>query len=96
MRHIHIIVSFSGGLKKYLLARMLMDLDWMQEGICADAASFDLPAAHLATCIQEAKSCVDLALARRGNDNAADTSIDPDNFAVLKGIDVHFLSFSDP
>lgn len=56
------------------------------EGICADAASFDLPAAHLATCIQEAKACVDLALARRGNDNAADTSIDPDNFAVLKAL----------
>lgn len=57
----------------------------MQEGICADAASFDLPAAHLETCIQEAKACVDLAIARRGNDNAADTSIDPENFAVLKG-----------
>ncbi|KAG0608502.1 hypothetical protein M758_8G111000 [Ceratodon purpureus] len=56
------------------------------EGICADAASFDLPAAHLSICIQEAKSCVDLALARRGNDNAADTSIDPDNFAVLKAL----------
>lgn len=66
----------------------------MQEGICADAASFDLPAAHLAICIQEAKACVDLALARRGNDNAADTSIDPDNFAVLKGINIHVISFS--
>ncbi|XP_073396887.1 regulator of telomere elongation helicase 1 homolog isoform X3 [Physcomitrium patens] len=54
--------------------------------ICADAASFDLPAAHLATCIAEASSCVDLALARRGSDNAADTSIDPDNFAVLKAL----------
>lgn len=57
----------------------------MQEGICADAASFDLPAAHLATCITEAKSCVDLALAQRGANNAADTSMDPENFAVLKG-----------
>jgi len=69
-----------------------MNLDWVQEGICADAASFDLPAAHLATCIQEAKACVDLALARRGNDNAADTSIDPDNFAVLKGTSTSVVS----
>ena len=77
----------------YLRAVILMNLDWMQEGICADAASFDLPAAHLATCIQEAKACVDLAIVRRGNDNAADTSIDPDNFAVLKGINLCIIDF---
>ena len=28
-----------------------------QEGICADSASFDLPAAHLAACIEEARRC---------------------------------------
>lgn len=74
------------------MVRKLININWVQEGICADAASFDLPAAHLATCIAEASSCVDLALARRGSDNAADTSIDPDNFAVLKGTDIRFKS----
>jgi regulator of telomere elongation helicase 1 len=58
---------------------------FLQEGICADAASFDLPAAHLTACIGEAKQCVDLASARKATDNGADTSLDPDNFAVLKG-----------
>jgi regulator of telomere elongation helicase 1 len=56
-----------------------------QEGICADAASFDLPAAHLSACITEARQCVDLALTHRGRDNSSDTSIDPENFAILKG-----------
>ncbi|KAH8937953.1 hypothetical protein BDL97_16G056800 [Sphagnum fallax] len=56
------------------------------EGICAEAASFDLPAAHLTACIGEAKQCVDLASARKATDNGADTSLDPDNFAVLKAL----------
>jgi hypothetical protein len=28
---------------------------------------------------------VDLALTHRGRDNSSDTSIDPENFAILKG-----------
>ncbi|KAL2612609.1 hypothetical protein R1flu_024301 [Riccia fluitans] len=56
------------------------------EGLCADAASFDLPSPHLTACIAEAKQCVDLAISHRGQDNAADASIDPDNFAVLKAL----------
>jgi regulator of telomere elongation helicase 1 len=59
---------------------------FLQEGICADAASFDLPVAHLTACIGEAKQCVDLASARKATDNGADTSLDPDNFAVLKAL----------
>ncbi|KAG6543819.1 hypothetical protein Mapa_014659 [Marchantia paleacea] len=56
------------------------------EGLCADAASFDLPSTHLTACIAEAKQCVDLAISHRGQDNAADSSIDPDNFAVLRAL----------
>ncbi|KAL3680444.1 hypothetical protein R1sor_023400 [Riccia sorocarpa] len=56
------------------------------EGLCADAASFDLPSTHLTACITEAKQCVDLAISHRGQDNGADASIDPDNFAVLKAL----------
>jgi regulator of telomere elongation helicase 1 len=69
---------------------------FLQEGICAEAASFDLPAAHLTACIGEAKQCVDLASARKATDNGADTSLDPDNFAVLKGKSVspiHYFLF---
>jgi regulator of telomere elongation helicase 1 len=58
----------------------------LQEGLCADAASFDLPASLLTGCIGEANLCVDLAISHRSLDNAADTSLDPDNFAVLKGL----------
>ncbi|CAM6128768.1 unnamed protein product [Calypogeia fissa] len=56
------------------------------EGLCADAASFDLPANHLTACIGEAKQCVEIALQQRSMNNGADTSIDPDNFAVLKAL----------
>lgn len=55
----------------------------MQEGLCADAASFDLPSSLLTACISEAKRCVDLSVARRENSN--DKSCNPDNFAILRG-----------
>ena len=57
----------------------------IQESICADAASFDLPASHLSACVAEARQCVDLALIHKGRDNSSDTSVDPENFAILKG-----------
>lgn len=56
----------------------------MQESLCADAASFDLPSGHLTACIAEAKNCIDLSVARR--DTCNDKSCTPENFAILKGI----------
>ncbi|XP_077212407.1 regulator of telomere elongation helicase 1 homolog isoform X2 [Tasmannia lanceolata] len=56
------------------------------ESICADAASFDLPASHLAACISEANQCVGLSLARRAIEKSDDRSLDPDNFAILKAL----------
>lgn len=55
----------------------------MQEGLCADAASFDLPSGLLTACISEAKSCTDLSIKRRQQSN--DKSRNPDNFAILRG-----------
>ncbi|KAK9066251.1 hypothetical protein SSX86_013572 [Deinandra increscens subsp. villosa] len=54
------------------------------EGICADAASFDLPSALLTTCISEAQNCVDIAVTRR--DESSDKSYNPDNFAILRAL----------
>lgn len=56
----------------------------MQKGLCADAASFDLPSGLLTACISEASKCVDLSIVRRDKSN--DKSCSPDNFAILKGI----------
>lgn len=56
----------------------------MQEGICADAASFDLPSSLLTASIAEAKKCIDISVARR--ETSSDTSCNPDNFAILRGI----------
>ncbi|XP_074285300.1 regulator of telomere elongation helicase 1 homolog isoform X2 [Silene latifolia] len=56
------------------------------EGICADAASFDLPAALLSACISEAKKCIDLSVKRRDIDKSADPSCSPDNFAILRAL----------
>lgn len=57
----------------------------MQESICADAASFDLPSGHLSACISEAKQCVELSLMRREIERSDDKSRGPDNFAILRG-----------
>lgn len=55
----------------------------MQESLCADAASFDLPSWLLTACISEAQSCIDLSIERRDKSN--DKSRNPDDFAILKG-----------
>ena len=62
----------------------------MQESLCADAASFDLPSWLLTACISEAKNCIDLSITRREESN--DKSRNPDNFAILKG--KHDLCYS--
>ena len=59
----------------------------MQEGICADAASFDLPDTLLSACISEAKRCIDLSVKRRNVDKLADKSSNPDSYAILRGIE---------
>lgn len=56
----------------------------MQESLCAEAASFDLPSSLLTACISEAKNCIDLSVARRDTSN--DTTYSPDDFAILRGI----------
>ncbi|XP_016472027.2 regulator of telomere elongation helicase 1 homolog isoform X2 [Nicotiana tabacum] len=54
------------------------------ESLCADAASFDLSSGLLTACISEAKTCIDLSIARR--ENSSDKSCNPDNFAILKAL----------
>ncbi|KAM7483732.1 hypothetical protein LguiB_008315 [Lonicera macranthoides] len=54
------------------------------EGLCADAASFDLPSGLLTACISEASKCVDLSIVRRDKSN--DKTCNPDNFAILKAL----------
>lgn len=56
---------------------------FVQEGLCADSASFDLHSGGLAACISEAQECVNLASKRRGSLN--DASMNPETFAILKG-----------
>lgn len=56
----------------------------LQEALCADAASFDLPSSLLTACVTEAKNCVDLSITRR--QMSSDKSYNPDNFAILRGI----------
>lgn len=57
----------------------------MQESICADAASFDLPSSYLSACISEAKQCIDICIAKRAIDKSADKQLDPENYAILRG-----------
>lgn len=58
----------------------------MQESICSDAASFDLPSSLLSACISEAKSCIDISIRRRDVEKSSDMTSNPDNFAILRGI----------
>lgn len=58
-------------------------LNQMQESICADAASFDLPSSLLTSCISEAKNCIDICVNRR--ESSDDKSNNPDNYAILRG-----------
>jgi regulator of telomere elongation helicase 1 len=62
---------------------LLNDSYLLQESICAEAASFDLPSWLLTACISEAQNCVDLLIGRRNKSN--DTSQNPDDFSILKG-----------
>lgn len=57
----------------------------MQESICADAASFDLPLGSLSACISEANQCVSISIKRRTIQKSAEKEYDPDNYAILKG-----------
>ncbi|KAL6568135.1 Regulator of telomere elongation helicase 1 [Orobanche hederae] len=54
------------------------------EGLCADAASFDLPSGLLTACISEAQKCIDLSVTRR--ELSCDKSCNPDNFAILRAL----------
>ncbi|XP_010538012.1 PREDICTED: regulator of telomere elongation helicase 1 [Tarenaya hassleriana] len=77
------------GYRKYLKINwnnsiLIFDEAHNLESLCADAASFDFPSAHLSACISEAQECVELAAARRDSYN--DVSVKPENFAILKGI----------
>lgn len=71
----------------------LININWVQEGICVDVVLFDLFVVYLVICIVEVSFCVDLVLVCRGSDNVVDIFIDFDNFVVLKGIDICFKSF---
>jgi regulator of telomere elongation helicase 1 len=57
----------------------------LQESICADAASFDLPSTYIASCISEANQCIDLCNMKRAIQKSADKQFDPENYAILKG-----------
>lgn len=57
----------------------------LQESICADAASFDLPSTYIASCISEANQCIDLCGKKLVTEKSADKQFDPDNYAILKG-----------
>ncbi|ESR40278.1 hypothetical protein CICLE_v10024801mg [Citrus x clementina] len=54
------------------------------EGLCADAASFDLSSGLLTACISEAKNCIDISSTRRGQ--SSDETLNPDNFAILRAL----------
>ncbi|PIA42612.1 hypothetical protein AQUCO_02000207v1 [Aquilegia coerulea] len=56
------------------------------EGICADAASFDLTSGLLTACISEAKKCVDLCVEKRAVEKMNDKSFDPNDFAILRAL----------
>lgn len=64
-------------------SKHLVIFKYAQESLCADSASFDLPSVLLSACISEAQECVELAAARRNSLN--DVSVNPENFAILKG-----------
>ncbi len=42
----------------------------LQQGVCSESASFDLPAGVLASCVQEVQSALEIALVRRENGSA--------------------------
>ncbi|XP_002528200.3 regulator of telomere elongation helicase 1 homolog isoform X1 [Ricinus communis] len=97
-RELHKVVDILFAPYNYLIDRSYrksLKIDWDKsilifdeahnlESLCADAASFDLSSGLLTACISEAKSCIELSVARREDSN--DKSRNPDNFAILKAI----------
>ncbi|XP_020535309.1 regulator of telomere elongation helicase 1 homolog isoform X1 [Jatropha curcas] len=97
-RELHKVVDILFAPYNYLIDRSYrrsLKIDWNNsilifdeahnlESLCADAASFDLSAGLLTACISEAKSCINLSVARREELN--DKSRNPDNFAILKAM----------
>ncbi|XP_027167698.1 regulator of telomere elongation helicase 1 homolog isoform X1 [Coffea eugenioides] len=97
-RELHKVVDILFTPYNYLIDRgyrKTLNIEWQNsvlifdeahnlEGLCADAASFDLPSSLLSACISEAKSCVDLSISRRDKSN--DKSCKPDNFAILRAL----------
>ncbi|XP_055961935.1 regulator of telomere elongation helicase 1 homolog isoform X2 [Mercurialis annua] len=97
-RELHKVVDILFAPYNYLIDpsyRKSLKIDWEKsilifdeahnlESLCADAASFDLSSGLLSACISEAKSCIELSVARR--EQANDKSHNPDNYAILKAI----------
>ncbi|CAN1168268.1 Regulator of telomere elongation helicase 1 homolog [Linum perenne] len=96
-RELHKVVDILFAPYNYLIDRSnrkSLTVDWENsvlifdeahnlEGICADAASFDLPAGLLTACISEAQTLIDLSVFRK--DTSSDISQNPENFSILKG-----------
>ncbi|GAV72683.1 DEAD_2 domain-containing protein/Helicase_C_2 domain-containing protein [Cephalotus follicularis] len=97
-RELHKVVDILFAPYNYLIDRgnrKSLTIDWDNsilifdeahnlESLCADAASFDLHSGILTACISEAKTCIDLSVARR--EEANDKSHNPDNFAILRAL----------
>ncbi|XP_062089395.1 regulator of telomere elongation helicase 1 homolog isoform X2 [Humulus lupulus] len=97
-REIHKVVDILFAPYNYLIDRgyrKSLTINWQNsvlifdeahnlEGLCADAASFDLPSWLLTACISEAKNCIDISVKRRQVSD--DKSNNPDNFAILRAL----------
>ncbi|CAN1836439.1 Regulator of telomere elongation helicase 1 homolog [Linum perenne] len=97
-RELHKVVDILFAPYNYLIDRSnrkSLTVDWENsvlifdeahnlEGICADAASFDLPAGLLTACISEAQTLIDLSVFRK--DTSSDISQNPENFSILKAL----------
>lgn len=56
----------------------------MVQSVCADAASFDLPAAVLSACVAEAQSALEVALVRSQSQSASANSAIQSEGALLQ------------
>ncbi|XP_060973605.1 regulator of telomere elongation helicase 1 homolog isoform X3 [Cannabis sativa] len=97
-REIHKVVDILFAPYNYLIDRAYrksLTINWQNsvlifdeahnlEGLCADAASFDLSSKLLTACISEAKNCIDISVKRRQASD--DKSNNPDNFAILRAL----------
>ncbi|CAN1285849.1 Regulator of telomere elongation helicase 1 homolog [Linum perenne] len=105
-RELHKVVDILFAPYNYLIDRSnrkSLTVDWENsvlifdeahnlEGICADAASFDLPAGLLTACISEAQTLIDLSVFRK--DTSSDISQNPENFSILKGEFIFAIYFT--